>query len=416
MPPPPPVDLAVAGGGAAGFFAAIHAKLGFPGSHVVLLEKSREFLAKVAISGGGRCNLTHACFDPARLISHYPRGARELLGPFHRFQPSDTLRWFESRGVPLKTEPDGRIFPTSNSSADIVDTLLREALRLDVRLHPGQGLLAATPTPEGFLLDLTDGSRLHTRGLLIATGGNRNSGGWDIAARLGHTIIPPVPSLFSFHIRHPLLQDLAGIAVDPVELSIPAFHAHQNGPLLITHQGLSGPAVLKLSAWQARRFAESRDSVDLLVNWTGGLPPHEVLALFAEQRRTHGSRSLHNHPLFSLPRRLWERLLLLANIPPATPWSRLPSPQQDQLLTLLTASPLPVRGKTLNKDEFVTCGGVDLREINFKSFQSRLHPRLWFAGEVLDIDGITGGFNFQAAWTGGFLAGSHAASELQTAS
>ena len=405
--------MAVAGGGAAGFFSALHAKSAAPDARVVILEKSREFLAKVAISGGGRCNVTHACFDPARLIQFYPRGGRELRGPFHRFQPRDTVEWFTSRGVDLKTEADGRMFPVSDSSSDIVNTLMSEAHALDVRLNPLQGLATAEPREGGgFRLELTDGSRMECRVLILATGGNRGSGGLAVAESLGHTVIPPVPSLFSFHVRSPMLDGLAGIAVDPVAVRIPELNAAESGPMLITHKGLSGPAILKLSAWQARALAERNDAVELRVQWLGALSREEVLGQMETLRREQGGRTVVKSLLGGLPRRLWERLVHLAGIDESVTWARLTAGQRDALLESLTDAPCTMRGKTLNTEEFVTCGGVCLKQVNMKTFGSRLHPDLFFAGEVLNIDGVTGGFNFQAAWTGGVLSGTAAGERL----
>lgn len=402
------VDVAVAGGGAAGFFAALHAKAAAPQARVVILEKSREFLAKVAISGGGRCNVTHDCVDPARLIQFYPRGGRELRGPFHRFQPRDTVEWFTSRGVALKTEADGRIFPVSDDSRDIVRTLLREAERLDVRLNPLQGVRHAEAVDGGFVLQLTDDTRLRCRVLILATGGNRGSGGLEVAAALGHSIIEPVPSLFSFHVQSPMLQGLAGVSVPQVTVRIPELGAASAGPLLITHQGLSGPAILKLSAWQARAFAARRDAVDLEINWMGDLREDSLREQFEAQRRSAGGRLVTRTPLGEIPRRLWERLCHLSGIPETQTWARLTAPQRDQLQLHLLRAPCAMNGKTMNKEEFVTCGGVSLKEVDLRRFASRLHENLFFAGEILDIDGVTGGFNFQAAWTGGFLAGTAA--------
>ena len=410
--PVPAVDLVVAGGGAAGFFSAIHAQTAAPDARVLILEKSREFLAKVAISGGGRCNVTHACFDPARLIRFYPRGGRELRGPFHRFQPADTVEWFESRGVPLKTEDDGRIFPVSNQSADIVNSLLREADSLGVRRENLRGISGAEAEADGFLLRLTDGGRLRCRALIIATGGNRGSGGLEIARALGHTVADPVPSLFSFHVRDPVLEGLAGITVPHVRVTFPALHAGDSGPLLITHKGLSGPAILKLSAWQARALAENRDRMDLEINWLGETSPADLRAEFDRLRGGHGGRTVKKSSPDALPRRLWERLVQLAGIDDSTTWARLPAAQRDRLMEALTATPCTMSGKTMNKEEFVTCGGVILKEIDMKTFSSRLCPGLFFAGEVLDIDGVTGGFNFQAAWTGGALAGTAAGARI----
>lgn len=401
--------MAVAGGGAAGFFSALHAKAYAPEARVVILEKSREFLAKVAISGGGRCNVTHACFDPSRLIQFYPRGGRELRGPFHRFQPRDTVEWFTSRGVELKTEADGRMFPVSDSSADIVNTLLDEARMLDVRLNALQGLASARPHPGGgFDLELTDGSSMRCRVLILATGGNRGSGGLAVAASLGHTLQEPVPSLFSFHVRSPMLEGLAGIAVDPVQVHIPDLKASDTGPLLITHKGLSGPAVLKLSAWQARALAERNDAVELRIQWLGNMTQDTLQAEMGQCRNRQGGRAVFKTPLGGLPRRLWERLVQLAGMSEAVTWAQMTAAQRGALMEMLLEAPCSMRGKTLNKEEFVTCGGVSLKEVDMKTFGSRLHPDLFFAGEVLDIDGVTGGFNFQAAWTGGFLSGTAA--------
>jgi len=403
------VDVAVAGGGAAGFFSALHVKREAPDARVVILEKSREFLAKVAISGGGRCNVTHACFEPARLIQFYPRGGRELRGPFHRFQPRDTVEWFTSRGVDLKTEADGRMFPVSDSSADIVNTLLEEARALDVRLNPLQGLATARKNAEGgFDLELTDGTRMRCRVLILATGGNRGSGGLAVVESLGHTVQPPVPSLFSFHVRSPMLEGLAGIAVDPVRVRIPELKAEESGPMLITHKGLSGPAILKLSAWQARALAERNDAVELRIQWLGSMTRDAVQTEFNTCRLTQGGRPVIKSVLGGLSRRLWERLVHLAGMNESTTWARMTVPEREALLDGLTDAACTMRGKTLNKEEFVTCGGVNLKEVDMKTFQSRLVPGLFFAGEVLDIDGVTGGFNFQAAWTGGCLSGTAA--------
>lgn len=403
------VDVVVAGGGAAGFFSAIHVKAAAPDARVVILEKSREFLAKVAISGGGRCNVTHACFDPARLVQFYPRGGRELRGPFHRFQPRDTVEWFTSRGVDLKTEADGRMFPVSDSSADIVNTLLEEARSLDVRLNPLQGLASArTNQADGFDLELTDGTHMRCRVLVLATGGNRGSGGLAVAESMGHTIQQPVPSLFSFHVRSPMLEGLAGISVDPVTVRIPELKAEDSGPILITHKGLSGPAILKLSAWQARALAERNDAVELRIQWLGAMTRGAVEEELNTWRLRQGGRPVMKSVVGGLPRRLWERLVQLAGMNETTTWSRMTAAERGALLDGLTDAACTMRGKTLNKEEFVTCGGVNLKEVDMKTFQSRRVPGLFFAGEVLDIDGVTGGFNFQAAWTGGYLSGTAA--------
>lgn len=403
-------DIVIAGGGAAGFFAAIHAKQASPSASVVILEKSRELLAKVALSGGGRCNVTHHCFDPNVLVEHYPRGGKELRGAFHRFQPSDTIDWFESRGVDIKTEADGRMFPVSDDSGDIVRTLETEAHQLGISIWKKKGLREAHPTSHGFECILTTGESLSGRALILATGGNRASGGWAVAEQLGHRIIEPVPSLFSFHVRDPVIAGLAGVSVDPVEVSIPEMKAVQRGPLLITHKGLSGPAVLKLSAWQARELADATNQAALSINW---IPDHnDSLGDLCRLRKTKGAQRVISANPFSLPRRLWQRLCARALIEESTQCAQLTSCQEEALHRALTRMECTMRGKTLNKEEFVTCGGVDLLEVDLKHFRSKRHPTLYFAGEVLNIDGVTGGFNFQAAWTGGFLAGSAAGRSL----
>ncbi|WFB37168.1 NAD(P)/FAD-dependent oxidoreductase [Kiritimatiellota bacterium B12222] len=404
------IDVVVAGGGAAGFFAAIHAKMERPDLSVLILEKSKELLAKVAISGGGRCNVTHHCFEPKELITRYPRGGRELLGPFHRFQPSDTIEWFESRGVKLKTEEDGRMFPVSDDSGDIIRALRAEAEALGVKIQLQCGVMGAEQKDEGYVLTLTDNRQLFCRALILATGGNRASGGWAIAEQLGHHIIQPVPSLFSFHVQDPVFNELAGVSVDPVAVSIPEMNAMQLGAMLVTHKGLSGPAILKLSAWQARELAERQDQVKIEINWVPSVAhPLEELQ---RMRKKFGARPVLKSKLFELPRRLWEKLCIRSGIENDIQWARLTVTQEEALFKSITAMDCQMRGKTLNKEEFVTCGGVDLKEVNMKKFQSRLHETLFFAGEVLNIDGVTGGFNFQAAWTGGFLAGSAAVEGL----
>lgn len=405
-------DLVVAGGGAAGFFAAVRAKAEAPQARVVILEKSRELLAKVAISGGGRCNVTHDCHDPKELVTRYPRGGKELLGPFHRFQPADTIDWFESRGVRIKAEADGRMFPVSDDSADIVNALMREVERLEVKIRTLCGLAGAEKTETGFRLTLTDGREMDCRALVIASGGNRAGGGWQVAESLGHTVVEPVPSLFSFHVRNPVLEGLAGVGVEMAEVRIPEMNASRSGPMLITHKGLSGPAVLKLSAWRARELAARRDEVGLEINWAAPRDAAAVEAELAARRREQGARPALKTPLFELPRRLWERLCARAGIVDDVQWARLAADQREGLVESLVAMPCAMRGKTLNKEEFVTCGGVELGEVDMKTFQSRLRPGLFFAGEILNIDGVTGGFNFQAAWTGGYLAGTAAGGML----
>lgn len=398
-------QIVVVGGGAAGFFGAIKAAEDAPDATVFLLEKSPELLAKVTLSGGGRCNVTHHCFDVDRLVRNYPRGERELLGPFHRFQPRDTVDWFASRGVKLKVESDGRMFPVTDRSATIVEALTTAARQSGVKIRTSCGLQELRRRVEGgFDLTLTDGSALACDRVLLATGGNKNTAGYRLAASVGHTIEEPVPSLFTFHINDPSLHALAGIAVPDAQVTAPEVHLVQSGPLLITHWGLSGPAVLKLSSWGARDFAARDYSFALHVMWQRGLQDGVVQAL-QEWRTRHPARTVVSGGPLDAPVRLWVWLCERAGVEVDRVWSRLTKDQAAKLAGELTACRLEVTGKSTFKEEFVTCGGVKLSEVNFKTMESRVCPGLHLAGEVLNIDAVTGGFNFQAAWTTGWLAG-----------
>ncbi len=399
-------QVAVIGGGAAGFFAAITCaeKLGSRGQ-VTLYEATPHLLSKVKISGGGRCNVTHACFEPAELIKKYPRGGRELLGAFHRFQPRDTIAWFAEHGVETKTEADGRMFPVSDDSASIVEALKKAATRAGVKILTGQGVRKVRRHESRFELVFNDNTTASCDRLIIATGGNKSSTGLTIAQSFGHTIIPPVPSLFTFHIQDPRLAELSGLSVENVSVQALGTKLKTDGPLLITHWGLSGPAILKLSAWGARIFAEANYQFKILVHW---LPAFTAEALLKELNRIREMNARKQITTFSpvaLPQRLWERFVIAAGISPTTPWAHVSNSNLQNLITQLTRSEFTVDGKSMFKDEFVTCGGVKLSEVNFKTMESRLQPGLYFAGEVLDIDGVTGGFNFQNAWTTGWLAG-----------
>ena len=398
--------VVIAGGGAAGFFAAIACAEAAPDLEVVLLEKGPQCLSKVLISGGGRCNVTHACFDPREFAAHYPRGEREMIGLLQRFQAADTVAWFESRGVKLKTERDGRMFPTTDSSQTIIDCLLGAAKAAGVKLHLNRGLEAVTKHPDGrFELGLSDQTTLTCDRLLLATGGCRAAALGQVAVAFGHTLQPPLPSLFTFHIETPWLRELAGVSVEPVELSVPGTSLRQRGPVLLTHWGLSGPAILRLSAWGARELHGFNYCFPLRVNWLPHLTSEALAAEFDSRRKTQPARLVANAPLASLSARLWERLVRASDLPGDTRWAALSRAGRHQLIQQLQRTELPVTGKSLNKDEFVTCGGVRLSEVNLKTMESRLCPGLHFAGELLDIDGLTGGFNFQAAWTTGWIAG-----------
>jgi predicted Rossmann fold flavoprotein len=404
--------IVVVGGGAAGLFAAISCAEAAPQARITLLEKTPHFLSKVRISGGGRCNVTHACFEPRELSKHYPRGGAALVGPFHTFQPRDTLAWFESRGVKLKTEADGRIFPVTNSSQTVIDCLLNAAKRAGIELAANRAPERATRRAEGgFELGFADGDTLGCDRLMLATGGCRVPAAGQLAVSLGHTLEPPVPSLFTFHIAAPWLRELAGISVPAAEVSLPGLGRRELGPVLLTHSGLSGPAILRLSAWCARSLAESNYQSALRVNW---LPQFEAQTLTAQleaARRTAPARLIVNTAQLPLAARLWENLVLAAGIPRETRWAELSRSSRHRLVQQLHQTELPVIGKSLNQDEFVTCGGVRLSEVDFRTMQSRVCPNLYLGGELLDIDGLTGGFNFQAAWTTGWLAGRAMAGE-----
>ena len=347
--------------------------------------------------------MTHALFDPRMFTTRYPRGERELISPFHRFSAQDTVAWFESRGVSLKGEADGRMFPITDSSETIVKCLVDEAKAAGVRLFTRKGIESARVRGDGFDLKLSDGSSTACDRLLLATGGARSVIGAEIAHSLGHTIEPPVPSLFSLHVRSTWLQSLPGVSVSDVEVSVEKLR--ERGPLLITHNGVSGPAVLRLSAWGARTLHAMDYHFPLRVNWIPNMNEAALRAEFRSRRQTQPKKRVINSPIDTLPARLWEKLVLNARISPEIIWTSLSREGMNSLVRQLRETELEVHGKSLNKDEFVTCGGVRLREINFKTMESRITPHLYFAGELLDIDGITGGFNFQAAWTTGWIAG-----------
>ncbi len=396
--------IVIAGGGAAGIFAAITAaETG--SARVTVLEQGPRFLAKVLISGGGRCNVTHACFDPRELSLRYPRGGRALLGAFHQFQPRDTVAWFAARGVTLKTEEDGRMFPVTDSSATIVDCLLQSARSAGVELRPNCALKSVERTSRGgFLLGYGETEQQACDKLMLATGGCRATAG-NLAINLGHTIEPPAPSLFTFRLSVPWLRELAGISLPETELHVLDEPFKERGPVLITHEGLSGPAVLRLSAWGARALHKREYRFTVLLNWVPQLNLESLGRELQKKRQAQPARSVVNSPMSPLPARLWEQLVLQSGIPRETRWADLSRAQTHQLLQTLSRTELQVIGKSLNRDEFVTCGGIPLNEVNFKTMESRICPGLYFGGELLDIDGITGGFNFQAAWTTGWLAG-----------
>jgi len=404
--------VVVVGGGAAGFFGAITCAEALQGrGSVMILERGANVLQKVKISGGGRCNVTHSCFEPKELAKRYPRGGPALIGAFHRFQAADTVKWFEARGVVLKTEADGRMFPTTDQSQTIINCLSNASRDAGVELRTGCGVERVDRKSEGgFRLHLSASGTLDCDALLLATGGAKAAE--VLASSLGHTIEPPVPSLFTFHIADKRLEGLSGLAVERATVSVAGTKLKETGPVLITHWGLSGPGILRLSAWGARELAAVNYQFKLRVNW---LPEHNfdsITALAQQQRGLTGAKRVQNVSLAGLPSRLWERLVATAGVAEQTQWAGLNKAQTQALARLLVESEFAVTGKSMNKEEFVTCGGVRLAEVDFKTMQSRVCPGLYFAGELLDIDGITGGFNFQAAWTTGWLAGNAMAERL----
>jgi predicted Rossmann fold flavoprotein len=398
--------IVVVGGGAAGFFAAIASAEQKNGAEVILLEKTAHFLAKVKISGGGRCNVTHACFNEREFTTRYPRGERALIAPFTQFQARDIVAWFAARGVELKTEADGRMFPTTDSSQTIIDCLMEAARTAGVKLQTNCGVERLSRTlAGGFELTLSTGETLKCDRVLLATGGCRTAALGQLAVSLGHTLEPPVPSLFTFQIAVPWLRELAGVSVESVELTVPPTRLRERGPLLVTHWGLSGPAVLRLSAWGARNLHDCNYQFTLQVNWLPAWNEETLGAEFQRRQQAHPARLVTNATVAPLSARLWEQLVNASGLPPQTRWAALGRAGRHQLIQQLLRTEFPVTGKSLNKDEFVTCGGVRLNEVNFKTMGSKMVPGLFFAGEVLDVDGLTGGFNFQAAWTTGWLAG-----------
>ena len=397
--------IAVIGGGAAGFFAAITAAEADPGAEVTVYEKGNDFLTKVKVSGGGRCNVTHACFDPAALAKHYPRGSRELRGAFHHWQPQDTIKWFVERGVTLKTEPDGRMFPDTDSSQTIIDCFMKAARDAGVILSKGMPLRSITASGGGFHLTFGDGSESNVGKLCIASGSLKASPLTSAIETLGHSIEPLAPSLFSFNVSDPRIEGLAGLSVQSATVRALPKSQPQTGPILITHRGFSGPAILRLSAWEARNLQAQDYRFGISINWLGNTRPEDLRTTFASLRAESGKALVKNRIPGEIPRRLWERLVETSGISQEIQWSQLPKEKENTLIRELTDGRFAVQGKTTNKEEFVTCGGVRLKEIDFRTMESRLVPGLHFAGECLDIDGITGGFNFQAAWTGGHIAG-----------
>ncbi|QLE56145.1 NAD(P)/FAD-dependent oxidoreductase [Nostoc sp. TCL26-01] len=402
-----PLKIVVIGGGAAGFFGAIACARLNPEAEVTLIEASHQLLGKVRISGGGRCNVTHACFDANELVQNYPRGGKALRGAFSRFQAQDTVAWFAAQGVLLKTEADGRMFPTTDNSETIVNCLMDAAQAAAVEIWTKAPVVSVKHSPNHqFEIVLKSGEVKKCDRLLLATGSSLV--GYKLAQALGHHIEPPVPSLFTFNIVEAKLRALAGISVNPVRLRLYSGEKsslEQIGPLLITHWGLSGPAVLKLSAWGARLLHDQHYQATLLINWLPDLSPEEVKQKILGVKNEWGKRAIALHRGVDLPHRLWQYIINRAGINPDDRWAGLSNKTLNLLIQELTQGKYAVNGKGVFKEEFVTCGGVNLKEVNFPTMESKLVPGLYFAGEILDIDGVTGGFNFQSAWTTAYLAG-----------
>lgn len=400
-------DFVVIGGGAAGFFAAIACAETNMVKRVAILERTSSVLGKVKISGGGRCNVTHACFDPREFVKKYPRGGKQLIGPFHRWGASETVAWFENHGVPLKTEADGRMFPETNKSQTVIDCLVGAAEDLKVDIRTRTGVESVERTEDGrWIVLLQDGSSTSAKSIMLATGGIRNPIGITVAESCGHTVIEAAPSLFTFKVPDRRFHDLSGISVEDATVSIVGEKLSESGPCLITHWGVSGPVVLRLSARGARELQDVDYKFKIRINWCGGLSLEEVDTLLRGAREKNPKKRVHSGVEdFAIPSRLWQSLAAASGIDGETTWSNLGKEERRRFARELSEGEFKVNGQSLNKDEFVTAGGVSLKEVNFKTMESRLVPGLYFGGEVLDIDGITGGFNFQSAWTTGRIAG-----------
>lgn len=396
-------DVIIIGGGAAGFFTAINASEKNPKLKIIILERGKEVLTKVKVSGGGRCNVAHAEFIPKELTQNYPRGEKELLGPFHTFMTGDTIEWFEKRGVELKIEEDGRMFPVSDSSQTIINCFLFEAKKFGVEILLNQSVKEIQKEADNFIINTTTDTFSAAK-IVVATGSNPKI--WQLLENLGHTVVAAVPSLFTFNIKDGRIVDLPGLSTDA---SVKVLDEkgksllESSGPLLITHWGMSGPAILKLSAWGARILESLKYHFKIEVNWLNNLSEEDVLDALKELKNEQGKQTLFKYAQFELPKRLWQSIVQAAGIDERLTWADATRENLQNISNQLTSGIFEVTGKSTFKEEFVTAGGVDLKEINFKNFESRICKNLYFAGEVLNVDAITGGFNFQNAWTGGFI-------------
>jgi predicted Rossmann fold flavoprotein len=396
--------LIVIGGGAAGFFCAVNAARMYPGLKVTILEKTNKLLSKVRISGGGRCNVTHACFDIAEMSRRYPRGENFVKKTFHQFFTKDTIRWFEDRGIRLKAEADGRMFPVTNSSQTIIDCLLQEARKFEVNIMLQSEVKEFEKENEQFRLFLSDGRQLAADYVCIACGGYPKLPMFDWLKKSGHEIAFPVPSLFTFNLPGNPITELMGVSVEKARLKVEGSKLSEEGPVLITHWGLSGPAVLRLSAWGARELPEKNYNFKVHINWLPSYNENSLKASFRQFRTELSTKKIANHNFTGLPNRLYQFLLQNSGVEENLRFADLPSKIENTLIKCLVDHIVEVKGKTTFKEEFVTAGGVHLRDIDVNTMMSKKIPNLFFAGEILDVDGVTGGFNFQHAWTSGWIA------------
>ena len=392
-------DVLIVGGGAAGFFTAINVAEKNPEFSIAILERGKEVLTKVSVSGGGRCNVTHACFVPNDLVKFYPRGEKELRGPFHQFCSGDTIEWFSNHGVELKIEDDGRMFPVSDSSQTIIDCFLTVAKKHKIEILTGQSVQSLYQAEDTWKVE-TNHQTFRCKNLVMTTGSNPKI--WELLENLGHTIVPPVPSLFTFNIKDPRIKDLMGVSAFAT-VKVQNSKLSASGPLLITHWGMSGPGILRLSAWGARELFAKNYQFMLEVNWLNDATLEETESHLKELKFEHAKKVVSKKSPFEFPNRLWESLVLASEISLETKWADLTKKQFQHLALQLTNGKFQVNGKSTFKEEFVTAGGIDLKEINFKTMKSKVLPKVYFAGEIVNIDAITGGFNFQNAWTSGFM-------------
>ena len=392
-------DILIVGGGAAGFFTAINTVEKNPSLKVAILERGSEVLNKVRISGGGRCNVTHACFEPNELVKFYPRGEKELRGPFHQFCSGDTVEWFEKHGIALKIEADGRLFPVSNSSQTIIDCFLEATKKLGISVLTNQSVQSIFKKDSHWKVETQSETYLSEK-LILATGSNPKV--WEMLQNFGHAVVSPVPSLFTFNIKDPRIVALPGVS-SLVSVKVNSTKLESTGPLLITHWGMSGPAILKLSAWGARILHDKNYQFSITINWLNDIDSDDSEKFLKELKLEHAKKAVSKKSPFDLTNRLWESLVLASGIESETKWADLSKNQLQNLSNQLTNCVFQVNGKSTFKEEFVTAGGIDLKEINFKTMESKLHENLYFAGEIVNIDAVTGGFNFQNAWTSGFI-------------